>query len=37
MGRDIALSDEAVRREPHHDEETEIQRRVQAAGAGKDC
>ncbi len=34
MGRDVAPSDEAVKRGPHHGEETEVQRRFQAAGSG---
>jgi len=33
-GRDVALSDEAGKREPHHGSKTEIQRGLQAAGGG---
>ena len=34
MGGDVAPSDEAGKRGPHHGEEAEVQRRVQAAGGG---
>ena len=34
MGRDVALSDEAGKREPHHGSETKIQCGLQAAGGG---
>ena len=34
MGRDVALSDEAGKRGPHHGSETEVQCRLQAAGGG---
>ncbi len=35
MGRDVALSNEARKRELHHGNETEIQRLLQALGGGK--
>jgi len=34
MGRDVALSDEAGKREPHHGSETKIECGLQAAGGG---
>src|SRR3989304_336948 len=36
-GRDVALSDEAGKREPHHGSETKIQCGLQAAGGGGDA